>query len=194
MQRLDLGQHTLEQRSQLGAVGLVARELLREPRERVPDRGQPRGVEPPDLLAEGVQSRQQLLGKPAGRRDVVGVTVASPLGGARGQARIVVALDRAPAVQRCEALLEPVDVDAERIALAQPVGDLCRSQPQSEGLMLDVQHAHDAAVRLRLLGDRVADDLVGAETIRRRVRRRALRARRSIDGSRELESGAQQPR
>ena len=55
VQRLDLGQQTLEQAPQPTAVGLGLCKLVGELRELVPDRRQPRGVEPPDLLAERVE-------------------------------------------------------------------------------------------------------------------------------------------
>ena len=151
MQRLDLGQQALEQAPQPRTVGLELCELVSELREHVPDRRQPRHVEPADLLAERVELGQQLLGQPAGRRDVVRVAVAPPLGRCRGEARIVVTFERAPLVQRREALVEPVEVDGQRVAIAETVRDLCGTQAQAEGLVLQIQDPHDAAVRLGLL-------------------------------------------
>ena len=125
VQRLDLGQQTLEQRPQLGTVGLWLCELVGELGERVADRRQACGVEPADLLAERVEPGEELLGQPPGGRDVVGVPVAPPLGCCRGEAGIVVAFDRAPLVERREALFEQVEVDTQRVALAETVRDLC---------------------------------------------------------------------
>ena len=92
---------------QPGALRLIARKLLRQPRERVADRRQARGIQPSDLLAERVEPGEQLLRQPAGGRDVVGVAVAPPLGSTRGEARVMVAFDGAPAVECPETLLEP---------------------------------------------------------------------------------------
>ena len=55
VQRLDLGEHALENLAQSRAVGRVEIELAGELREGVADRRQPRGIEAPDLLAEGVE-------------------------------------------------------------------------------------------------------------------------------------------
>ena len=77
----------------------------------------------------------------------------------------MVAFERAPLVERREALFEPVEVDAQRVALAETVRDLCGTQAQAERLVLEVQDAHDAAVRLGFLGRCVPEDVVGAEAV-----------------------------
>ncbi len=154
VQRLDLAEQALEQRPEPGALRLIARKLLRQPRERVADRRQARGIQPSDLLAGRVEPGEQLLREPAGGRDVVGVAVAPPLGSTRGEARVMVAFDGAPGVKCPETLVEQLCVEAQRVALAQAICDLCRAQPQAEGLMLEIEDAHDAPVRLGLPGDR----------------------------------------
>ena len=75
-----------------------------------------------------------------------------------------------PTVERREALFEPVGVDSQRVALAETVRDLCGTQAQAEGLVLEVQDAHDAAVRLGFLGRCVPEDVVGAEAVGERCR------------------------
>ena len=60
----------------------------------------------------------------------------------------MVAFKRSPPVQCGQAVVEPVGVDRQRIAVTQAVGDLSWPQPQPEGLMLEIEHSHDAAVGL----------------------------------------------
>ena len=109
VQRLDLGEQALEQRSQAGAVGLSLRELLARAVASASRIAGRRAVSSrADLLAERVEPREQLLGEPAGGRDVVGVAVAPPLGGGRGEAGVVVAFDGAPGVQCLETLVEQI--------------------------------------------------------------------------------------
>ena len=99
VQSLDLCQQALEQRPEAGPVGLVLVQFVGEVGQGVANCRQAGGVEPADLSAKCVEPGQQLLGQLASRRDVVRVTVSSPFGGGRCQAGVVVAFDRAPAVE-----------------------------------------------------------------------------------------------
>jgi hypothetical protein len=78
----------------------------------------------------------------------------------------MVAFDGAPGVECPETLVEQLCVEAQPVALAQAICDLRRAQPQAEGLMLEIEDAHDAPVRLGLPGDRVAQHVVSAQALR----------------------------
>jgi hypothetical protein len=72
-------------------------------------------------------------------------------------------------------ILEIADVfvvnKADRDGAAETVRDLCGTQAQAEGLVLEVEDAHDAAIRLSFpVGRCVPEDVVGAEAVGDRCR------------------------
>ena len=160
---LDLAGQPLDLRPQLAPIRLLGLEELRDPAERVADRGQPRSLECADRVGELVERLEERLHPLGGLGDRVRVAVASQLARGAGKARVELAAHRAPRVELVESRGHRPGVELEAEQLAHPRTDRLGPEAQAEVPVLEIQRAHDPAVALRTLDNGVLEHAMGSE-------------------------------